>query len=55
MLDLRHENDDATLRGVGHQVNEQRQVKCELGIMNSNHASGSAIFSIRNTKVAAFI
>ena len=55
MLDLRSENDEATLRQDGRRVNEQRQVICELGVMNSNHASGSAIFTVGNTRVAAFV
>ena len=55
MLDLRHENDTATLRSNGRRVNEQRKVTCELGVMNSSHATGSAIFTVGNTKVAAFL
>lgn len=55
MLDLRHENDMATLRSNGRRVNEQRQVTCELGVINGVHAAGSAIFTIGNTKVAAFV
>ncbi len=55
MLDLRHENDLATLRSNGRRVNEQRKITCELGVLNSSDAAGSAIFTIGNTKVAAFL
>lgn len=53
MIDLRHENDTATLRTDGRKLNETRQVSFELGSMQN--ASGSAIFTIGNTKVAAFV
>jgi len=55
MIDLRGENDNATLRSNGRRVNEQRQVTCELSVMNSCNAQGSAIFSVGNTKVAAIL
>jgi len=55
MLDLRHENDMATLRSNGRRVNEVRKITCELGVMNGTQVAGSAIFTIGNTKVAAFI
>lgn len=53
MIDLRHENDTATLRTDGRKLNETRQVSFELGSMQN--ASGSAIYTIGNTKVAAFV
>ena len=53
MIDLRHENDTATLRTDGRKLNEMRQVSFELGTMQN--ANGSAIFTIGNTKVAAFV
>lgn len=55
MLDLRHENDMATLRSNGRRVNEMRKVNCELGVMNGSQVAGSAIFSVGNTRVAAFV
>lgn len=55
MLDLRHGDDTATLRSNGRKVNEQREIKCQMGVMNGNQVSGSAIFAIGNTKVAAFL
>ena len=55
MLDLRHENDMATLRQNGRKVNETRQVKCELGSAAVAGTAGSAVFSIGNTRVAAFV
>ena len=33
MIDLRHENDEATLRTDGRKLNETRQVSFELGTM----------------------
>ena len=54
MIDLRGENDKATLRQDGRKIDEMRQIKVELGQMN-NSVNGSATFSIGNTKVAAFI
>ena len=54
MLDLRHENDMATLRQNGRKVNESRHVHCELGTAVAN-TSGSSVFTIGNTKVAAFV
>jgi exosome complex component RRP41 len=53
MIDLRHENDTATLRTNGRKLNESRSVSFELGTMKNT--SGSAIFTIGNTKVAAFL
>lgn len=53
MIDLRHENDTATLRTDGRKLNETRQVSFELGTMQNT--SGSAIFTIGNTRVAAFV
>jgi len=53
MLDLRHENDLSTLRANGRKFNESRTIHCELGTMQNT--SGSAIFTIGNTKVAAFL
>ena len=53
MIDLKHENDLATLRANGRKLNESRQVSFELGTMKNTN--GSAIFTIGNTKVAAFI
>ena len=53
MIELRHENDKATLRTDGRKLNETRQVDFELGTIQNT--SGSAIFTIGNTKVAAFI
>ena len=55
MLDLRHGEDTATLRSNGRKVNEQREIKCEIGVMNGNKVAGSAVFTIGNTKVAAFL
>ena len=53
MIELRHENDTATLRADGRKLNESRQVSFELGTIKKT--SGSAIFTIGNTKVAAFL
>lgn len=53
MIDLRHENDTSTLRTDGRKLNETRQVSFELGTMQNT--AGSAIFTIGNTKVAAFV
>ena len=53
MIELRHENDTATLRTDGRKLNESRQVSFELGTIKKT--SGSAIFTIGNTKVAAFL
>ncbi len=53
MIDLKHENDLATLRTNGRKLNESRQVSFELGTMKNTN--GSAIYTIGNTKVAAFI
>ena len=53
MIDLRHENDTATLRTDGRKLNESRQVSFELGTIKNT--SGSAIFTLGNTKVAAFL
>ena len=53
MLDLRHDNDLATLRQNGRKLNETRQIEVEMGTMKNT--AGSAIFSIGNTKVAAFL
>ena len=53
MIDLRHENDTATLRTDGRKLNEMRQVSFEIGTMQN--ANGSAIFTIGNTRVAAFV
>lgn len=53
MIDLKHENDLATLRANGRKLNECRKVSFELGTMKNTN--GSAIFTIGNTKVAAFI
>lgn len=53
MIDLKHENDLATLRTNGRRLNESRQVSFELGTMKNTN--GSAIYTIGNTKVAAFI
>ena len=53
MIELRHENDTATLRSDGRKLNESRQVSFELGTIKKT--SGSAIFTIGNTKVAAFL
>ena len=53
MIDLRHENDTSTLRTDGRKLNETRQVSFELGTMRNTN--GSAIFTIGNTRVAAFV
>ena len=53
MIDLRHERDTATLRSDGRKLNESRQVHFELGTLQNT--SGSAVFSIGNTRVAAFL
>ena len=53
MIDLRHENDTSTLRVDGRKLNETRQVSFELGTMQNT--AGSAIFTIGNTRVAAFV
>ena len=53
MIDLKHENDTATLRTDGRKLDESRQVHFELGSIKNT--SGSAIFTIGNTKVAAFL
>ena len=53
MIDLRHENDTSTLRTDGRKLNETRQVSFELGTMRNTN--GSAIFTVGNTRVAAFV
>jgi len=52
-LDLRHEEDDATLRMNGRKMLEMREVECHMGVMANS--SGSALFRIGNTKVVAFV
>ena len=52
-IDLRHDNDASTLRMNGRKLLEIRQVDCHLGIMKNT--SGSAMYTIGNTKVVAFV
>ena len=54
-IDLKHDGDSNTLRENGRKFNENREIICELGIMNNPSVSGSALFQIGNTKVAAFL
>jgi len=43
----------ATLRSTGRKIDETRSIHCEFGKLSKT--SGSAIFQIGNTKVAAAI
>jgi ribonuclease PH len=52
-LDLRHDNDISTLRINGRKLLEMREIECHLGVMKNT--SGSAMFTIGNTKVVAFV
>ena len=54
-IELKHEADLATLRSNGRKFNESREIVCQLGVMKSLNISGSAVFQIGNTKVAAFL
>ena len=54
-IDLRHAGDDVTLRSNGRKFDENREITCQLGIMKNQNISGSSLFQIGNTKVAAFI
>ncbi|CDW85893.1 UNKNOWN [Stylonychia lemnae] len=53
MLELRHDNDQSTLRMNGRKLLELRDIKCQLDVMKNT--SGSALFEIGNTKVVAFL
>ena len=55
MIELKHSEDDITLRENGRKYDENREIICQLGIIKQKAISGSAIFQIGNTKVAAFI
>jgi ribonuclease PH len=55
MIELKHEQDNQTLRSNGRKFNEGRAIHCQLGIMKNPNISGSALFQIGNTKVAAFL
>lgn len=55
MIDLKKEGDEQTLRSNGRKYNENREIHCQLGIMKNSTISGSAIFQVGNTKVAAFL
>ena len=52
---MKHDADSSTLRSNGRKFDENREIICELGIMKNSSISGSALFQIGNTKVAAFI
>ena len=52
-MDLRHDNDISTLRINGRKLLEMREIECHLGVMKNT--SGSAMFTIGNTKVVAFV
>ena len=52
---IQQEVEDVTLRENGRKNNENREIVCQIGIVKNSSVSGSALFQIGNTKVAAFV